>query len=117
MKRMSLIFLNIVLIGIAQASQAFSGVIETMKSEPIANVKISLQEKNNLLSTETNAQGKFVFAAVTPGKYFLTAEKKDVLTFAESTMISKNDTQPMQITMLPIEFAVFHYLPVHMAYS
>lgn len=117
MKWMSLIFVSLSLVTCASnAGQMFSGLIETIKGEPIAHAKVSLQEKNHVLTTETNTKGEFLFKEVLSGKYFLSAEKTHMLTFAEPTTIAAND-KPMQITMIPIEFAVFHYLPVHVTYS
>ncbi len=113
MKRSSLFFIMILLtMNIAHATQSFSGMVETIKGEPIKHVKVSLQEKNRFLTTETDDQGKFIFKNISCGKYLLSAQKKDLLTFVEPTTIAKND-KPMEITMIPEEFAMFHYLPIY----
>lgn len=118
MKRMSLIFVSLSLVTCAShAAQTFSGVVETIKGAPIANATVSLQEKNIALTTQTNAKGRFEFDNVSSGHYFFSAEKSHMLTFAEPMTLSQADKNPMQVTLIPVEFAVFHYLPVHMSYS
>jgi hypothetical protein len=118
MKWMSLIFVSLSFVtSAANATQSFSGVVETIKGTPIAQATVSLQEKNIALTTQTNAQGEFSFKNIASGKYFLSAEKNKMVTFAEPMTLSKADTHPMQITLIPLEFAVFHYLPVHVSYS
>ena len=118
MKWMSLILMSVSLMPCALvAAQPFSGLVETIKGEPIKDATVSLQQKNISLTTKTDTKGQFLFKEVLSGKYFLSAEKKHMLTFGEPTTVSANDKTSTDIKLIPIEFAIFHYLPVHVAYS
>ena len=117
MKWMSLIVVSLwLMIGISYGAESVSGVIKTLKGKPIKNANILLESKNLSLKVKTNQEGKFLFKEVNSGKYFFSAEKKHMLTFAEPMMVNQRNKRPMEITLIPIEFAVFHYLPVQAAY-
>lgn len=104
------------MLGVSYGAQSVSGVLENLRGKPIKNASALLQAKHHAFKAKTHKDGKFLFKELNSGQYFFSAQKKHLLTFAEPMLINQKSKKSMEVALIPVEFAVFHYLPVKTAY-
>lgn len=116
MKRISRLIIGLMLLKCSFVhAQTLDGVVKSVKGRSVGHTKVLLKHKNITLQTQTDSQERLLFQEVASGKYFFSAEKNHMLTFAQRLAVSTND-KVMKVKLIPIEFAVYHYLPVKTVY-
>lgn len=98
------------------ADTMVTGKIDDLKNQALANVQVTLVAKGISLKQTTDKKGHFSFQNVKPGLYRLSASKYTMLTYTENVKV-QNKKQSVNIDLLPVAIATYHYLPqTHASY-
>ena len=116
MKRISLSLTSASILAVLLSTNVFGaslkGVVQGLDDKPLSHANISLISGRQHFLQVTGAKGLYDFDHLTPGKYMISVEMKDMITFNSTVKITSSPKpQQYSVNLVPVTFEVYRFMP------